>query len=162
MSSDKEIEIFTTGVKLLNETLVNISNFDKASLFFEMAAAQAETFMKIHKEDNENYIQYHYMPEGLEHRLGGPSYINYNKSANPDCRIKQYCIFGKCHRKDGPAIVFADHRRQYLQMGIRHRINGPAYIGKYGDQFWIAGKQLSLEEHLAAGGTIGEKDVGSS
>lgn len=43
---------------------------------------------------------------------------------------------GKLHRIYGPAIEFADGRKEWYKNGECHREDGPAIINETGDKFW--------------------------
>src|SRR5271170_3755427 len=40
----------------------------------------------------------------------------------------KYTINDKCHREDGPAIIYSSGQHEYYQYGKRHREDGPAII----------------------------------
>jgi len=43
---------------------------------------------------------------------------------------------GKLHRKDGPAVEYADGYKAWYINGKRHRENGPAMEYANGNRFW--------------------------
>jgi len=56
-------------------------------------------------------------------------------------RVK-YTVFGKYHREDGPADIFANGTQYWFKNGKRHRTDGPASIFPDGSQWWyLNGKQ---------------------
>ncbi len=62
--------------------------------------------------------------------------------------IFTYKINNIIHREGGPAIIYDDGTKQWLQNGKRHRLNGPAI--EYSDgyrTYWIEGKQHSEEKY---------------
>ncbi len=71
----------------------------------------------------------------------------------PECKTdcngnKRWCLNGKFHREDGPAVEHADGEKWWYLNGKCHREGGPAVDYANGDKFWyLNGKQLTEEEH---------------
>lgn len=59
------------------------------------------------------------------------------------CRYKN----SKLHCLEGPAISDPDHYEEWYVEGLRHRMNGPAYINflTKEKEFWIQGQKYSEE-----------------
>jgi hypothetical protein len=64
----------------------------------------------------------------------------------------EHRVNGNLHRKDGPAIIFADGSVEWWLDGMRHREDGPAYVAASGTKaYYIAGYELTEVEFLALG-----------
>jgi hypothetical protein len=64
---------------------------------------------------------------------------------------KSWCLNGKLHREDGPAVEWADGGKFWYLNGKRHREDGPALEWADGDKRWyLNGKYMTEEEHKAA------------
>ena len=65
-----------------------------------------------------------------------------------DCRIDEYGTVhyynssGELHRVHGPAIEWADGKREWCQNGLLHRLDGPAVVCSDGEKFWCQNGQL--------------------
>ena len=60
---------------------------------------------------------------------------------------KFWCLDGKLHRTDGPAVERADGSKFWYLNGELHRTDGPAVIKADGDRFWyLNGEGLSEGE----------------
>ena len=75
-------------------------------------------------------------PQGREqnaqlHRVEGPA-IEY-ADGRKDWYQKE-----QLHRVDGPAIEYPDGRKEWYQNGQLHRMEGPAIEDAYGDKHWSA------------------------
>ena len=57
---------------------------------------------------------------GIVHRIGGPAYTN------PTTGTVIYCVNGRPHRLDGPAIIFSGIE-SWHKHGRFHRTGGPSY-----------------------------------
>jgi hypothetical protein len=56
---------------------------------------------------------------------------------------KAYYLNGKCHRADGPAIIYATGVKIYRLNGKLHRVDGPAVIDPDGfEQYYLNGKKV--------------------
>jgi len=57
---------------------------------------------------------------------------------------KQWCLNGKYHRIDGPAVEYTDGSKFWLLNGDLHREDGPAIEYSNGNKFWYYhGEQLN-------------------
>lgn len=65
-----------------------------------------------------NIIAYHYKYYDLTHREDGPAIFNNG--------TKIWAKYGKHHRKNGPAIIYADGEKRWYIFGKLHREKGPA------------------------------------
>ena len=84
-----------------------------------------------------------YCLNGRFHREDGPA-LDYKDGR------KCWYIEGKRHRKGGPAIVRADGAKIWFLKGIVHREDGPACIWPDGSgEYWLHGKRASPLEILA-------------
>jgi hypothetical protein len=96
----------------------------------------------------------------VQHRIGGPTFINENK------RIEEWRIDGVLHREDGPAKTWADSVREHWVRGVKqdrpikhvpykdsierwvtddheevlHRIGGPAFVTATRAEYFRNGK----------------------
>ena len=60
---------------------------------------------------------------------------------------KYWCLNGKLHRTDGPAVEYANGDKYWYLNGKRHRTDGPAIEYANGDKYWyINGIEYSEEE----------------
>ena len=79
----------------------------------------------------------------IRHRKDGPAI----EWANGD---KSWYLNGKCHREDGPAIEYDDGGKEWFINGKLHREDGPAAEYVNGNKWWyINGKELTEEEFNA-------------
>ena len=63
---------------------------------------------------------------------------------------KKWCLHGKRHREDGPAVEYADGTKHWWFHGKRHREDGPAIEWADGTkQWWLHGKQVTEDEFNA-------------
>lgn len=63
------------------------------------------------------------------HRENGPAHSRYERTITGKIkRTDEYCIDGKLHREDGPAIVDSNGNEKWYKNGELHRIDGPAVI----------------------------------
>jgi len=77
---------------------------------------------------------------GKHHREDGPA-IEYADGA------KFWYKEGKYHREDGPACEYADGSKIWYKEGKCHRIDGPAIEFANGNKFWyLNGKEYSEAE----------------
>ena len=71
----------------------------------------------------------------------------------PECKTypngaKLWCLNGKHHREDGPAVEWANGTKEWYLNGKRHREEGPAIEYSNGTKAWfLNGKQLTEKEH---------------
>ena len=73
--------------------------------------------------------------------------IEYNVKVWPN-GLKEWCLNGKHHREDGPAIEKANGNKQWYLNGKLHREDGPAIECSNGDiMWWLNGECLTEEEH---------------
>ena len=57
---------------------------------------------------------------------------------------KFWCLDGKLHRIDGPAIEYADGSKEWCLDGKLHRVDGPAVEFANGSKYWyLDGKELT-------------------
>lgn len=70
-----------------------------------------------------------------------------------DCRVDEYGTvryynaLGQIHRVHGPAVEYANGRRDWCQKGLRHRVDGPAIEWADAYRAWyIDGKKLTEAE----------------
>jgi len=68
-------------------------------------------------------------------------------TGKPKCKVdeygnKQWCLHGKRHREDGPAIEKANGDKEWYLNGKPHREDGPAIERANGaKQWWLNGKR---------------------
>ena len=61
---------------------------------------------------------------------------------------KVWYLNGKLHRKDGPAIEYANGYKEWWFNGLRHREDGPAREYIDGDkEWWLNSRQYSKEDY---------------
>lgn len=48
----------------------------------------------------------------------------------------EYFVFGRLHRTDGPAVIYANGNESWYYWGKLHREGGPAVIGSNGEERW--------------------------
>ena len=53
---------------------------------------------------------------------------------------------GQFHREDGPAVVWADGRKEYWIDDELHRVDGPAVVCADGDKYWFKHGQKHRED----------------
>ena len=71
---------------------------------------------------------------------------------------KRWCINGKYHRTDGPAIEWADGSKSWYLNGKCHRTDGPAIEGADGYKAWhLNGQQVTWEAVYEATDDIDKK-----
>jgi len=59
---------------------------------------------------------------------------------------KFWCVNGKPHRIDGPAVEFANGNKYWYANGNLHRLDGPAVEGRYGTkEWWVNGERHRLD-----------------
>lgn len=92
------------------------------------------TISKIDKRDKNGHL----------HCEDGPAY--------KDDTLEEWRINGVLHRTDGGPALINTYGVTWFQHGLRHRINGPATISRYGFRisFWISGLELGrieFEQH---------------
>ena len=63
-----------------------------------------------------------------------------------DAERTAYTIFGKYHRTDGPAIVYANGDQYWYQNGKYHHEDGPAIVYANGDQYWYQNSKYHRED----------------
>lgn len=75
----------------------------------------------------------------LKHKVDGPAVL-YNNGA------RAWFIHGKRHRLDGPAEVGRDYQQWWVD-GKRHRIDGPAIDYNNGEKQWfVNGRRFTEDE----------------
>ena len=75
--------------------------------------------------------------DGRLHRTDGPAVIHPNGD-------QEWWVNGQRHRTAGPAYIGADGTQEWLVNGRRHRLTGPAYIGADGEQeWWVDGERIT-------------------
>jgi len=104
----------------------------------------------IFKDPEKDFKVYiHYIKNTLD-RENGPA-----KEVWQDGKLykSSYYINGKLHREDGPAIEWSDGQYIYAVNGEKHKEDGPAVRiknplkeGKYIEEYWINGEQISSIE----------------
>jgi hypothetical protein len=63
---------------------------------------------------------------------------------------KEWYLDGKCHREDGPAVEWANGDKQWYRNGKCHREDGPAVEWKNGTKEWyLNDKELTEAEFMA-------------
>ena len=66
-----------------------------------------------------------------------------------DDGTKYWCLNGKRHREDGPAVEFANGSKYWWVNGKLHREDGPAVeFANGGKEWWVNGEQLTETEFL--------------
>ena len=73
----------------------------------------------------------------------------------PKCKTypsgtKAWCLNGKYHREDGPAVDCPDGTKEWWLNGERHREDGPAYENPDGHKAWWLNGKLHREDGPAA------------
>ncbi|WP_202416732.1 hypothetical protein [Duganella qianjiadongensis] len=61
------------------------------------------------------------------------------------------------HREDGPAVEYANGRKEWYQQGKRHREDGPAIELPNGTKYWYLNGVLHREDGPALESRIGYK-----
>ena len=61
-------------------------------------------------------------------------------------KTKRYYVNNKLHRKDGPAVEFADGSKEWWKNGKLHRKDGPAIEYANGDKSWYQNGELHRED----------------
>jgi len=117
--------------------MINQQFFTDAFIFLLSGCAKMKNEKEMWWEyDNENLIT-------IEFPTQTPRYaivrcVNGNKG---------WCLNGKYHRKDGPAIEWADGSKFWYLNGEYHREDGPAVEYVAGHKWWfLNGKRLTEEE----------------
>jgi len=73
--------------------------------------------------------------------------IEYTVKVYPN-GTKYWCLNGKLHREDGPAMEYASGSKSWYLNGKRHREGGPAIEYADGYKFWyLSGERVTEEEH---------------
>ena len=71
---------------------------------------------------------------------------------------KVWCLNGKYHRVDGPAIEWADGNKWWYLNGKYHRVNGPAMEHTNGDKAWYLNDKLHRIDGPAVERADGNKE----
>jgi hypothetical protein len=72
---------------------------------------------------------------------------------------KYWCLNGKVHREDGPAVERSDGLKYWYLNDKLHRENGPAVEWPDGTKEWyLNGKEYSFEDYIAELERRGLKD----
>jgi hypothetical protein len=97
-----------------------------------------------------NYIKYevevytngdkHWCLNGKRHREDGPAIVRSNGD-------KSWYLNGELHREDGPAFECSDYKAWWVN-GNRHREDGPAFEWFNGDKFWYLNGECVTEEEF--------------
>ena len=82
--------------------------------------------------------------------------IEYNVKVWPN-GLKEWCLNGKHHREDGPAIEKANGNKQWYLNGKLHREDGPAIECSSGDKMWFLEGKFHREDGPAVEHADGEK-----
>jgi len=62
---------------------------------------------------------------------------------------KRHYRNGKCHREDGPAVIYPDSYQIWYRNGLTHREDGPAVIFPDGFRaWWLNGKTVCMGDVL--------------
>ena len=72
-------------------------------------------------------------------------YLLYNVRVY-ECGTKEWYLFDKLHRLDGPAVEFADGSKLWYKDGLRHRLDGPACEILDGEKAWYINGECYSEE----------------
>ena len=77
------------------------------------------------------------------------------KSPQPTMMIdengtREWCLNGKRHRTDGPAVEFANGNKVWWLNGLLHRTDGPAIEWVNGDKSWYLNGKLHRTDGPAA------------
>jgi len=73
-------------------------------------------------------------------------YIKYEVRVHKN-GYKEWCLNGKCHREDGPAIERANGDKFWYKEDKLHREDGPAKDFANGDKYWyLNGKNYTEAE----------------
>ena len=59
---------------------------------------------------------------------------------------KSWCLNGKLHREDGPAVEYADGDKFWFLNGERHREDGPAVEYSDGSKLWFLNDTWMTEQ----------------
>ena len=93
--------------------------------------------MKTYKVDVYDDGDKHWCLNGKWHREDGPAIERADGS-------KEWYLNGKLHREDGPACEWADGSKYWYLNGKLHREDGPAVERADGSKYWyLNGEQLS-------------------
>jgi len=64
---------------------------------------------------------------------------------------KSWCLNGKLHREDGPAMEYSNGDKSWYTNGKLHRLDGPAVEWDGGINFWyLNDKRITEEQHKIA------------
>jgi hypothetical protein len=101
---------------------------------------------KIHNENGPAIItdcSISYWIDDMLHRIGGPAVI-------AKYHTIRYYEFNKLHRIDGPAVVDARNEKEFIYCvdGRRHRGDGPAYLWHNQVKYYINGDEMIASEYL--------------
>jgi hypothetical protein len=72
---------------------------------------------------------------GKRHREDGPA-VEYSDGG------KEWCLNGKRHREDSPACEWSDGTKLWYINGQRHRVDGPAVEYSDGEKVWYLNGEL--------------------
>ena len=81
----------------------------------------------------------------------------------PECKTypngyKEWCLNGKPHREDGPAVEWANGTKEWRLNGKRHREDGPASEWANGNKVWWLNGELHREDGPACEYADGSKE----
>ena len=68
-----------------------------------------------------------------------------------------WCLDGRLHRADGPAVEYADGYKAWYQNGQRHRVDGPAAEYADGHREWYQNGKLHRADGPAVEYVVGYK-----
>ena len=81
----------------------------------------------------------------------------YDIKIDEDGNVFYYNEKGELHRIDGPAVEYADARKEWRQEGRWHRLDGPAIELRDGSKFWYVNDKLHRLDGPAVVGSNGYK-----
>ena len=103
-----------------------------------------------------NFNEYQTSPEHILWLLDGDKaniQVEFMDGSSYKClnRSQYWYLNGKCHRTDGPAVIYADGSQYWFLNARVHRTDGPAIIFANGAQRWyLNGIERTEKEHAAA------------
>jgi hypothetical protein len=82
--------------------------------------------------------------DGKMHNAIGPAFEEYGPTGA--VRLTKWIQNGLLHREDGPAYVDSSGYEVWYRQGVKHREDGPAVSWRNGDrQYWVNGKFIRRE-----------------
>lgn len=70
---------------------------------------------------------------------------------------QEWCLNGKLHRIDGPAVIRIDGAKWWYQYGTLHRVGGPAAEHSDGTKYWLINGKFHREDGPACEFADGNK-----